>query len=826
MRAFLYILLLFAVFSALAAPLPPPGSPERLTDLRWLSRPQEGTRLLDVDADGTRKLERIDGGFLVLKVDGPGVLDAFATGSLDATLGIEADGQWVWSGTLRAATGVKDGLFAPPLVYWCGNAGYFLAPVGFRQSLRIVCDRDTLPRYLSYRTLPKGAVVMPASPDPKSEYGRLLTAAGAAWKSSALDFAHTVPPARAYARDFVLRPGQTATALSLTGSGDIVHLEFHCNPALTGTLREVVAEIRYDGATEPQIRLPLPELAGLPHPWTVGRWDGYNGTLAAGLQYPWYINTPRTYFPEATFILNLPLPYGKGVTITLVNRSDRMQFTGYTRAVVQPLSEKDAQSASRLCAFRAVTPITPDGESTLLSVPGNGQIVGLSLFTTGSDSYPACCRGYALTLDTGDGAPFPAYLGLLPLWFRGAYGGATPGNAVLNYPRYEQNYSGFTRHFLTDPLSIPRGLQLRFAAGTKAPGSPTSATAVALWYQYGTPFAAPALPTHAETLPYTDYGTHTWLWEAENLAPLITAHGGEVRVVDDVMHDYHPSMGKYLVLSPDQAGDYYDLPIPLPANRYIAVSTATLWGPNRGVYEARIISKESAQYPPYFPQTDAFFRGRAVGDVPMVSPILVGQGLAHRRDDGVGNTVPFCNPAPDGDGIIRFICQAKTLSSPGFLLALDRLGIAAPPPTAKGWRECEDWVNGDARSGLMSYLPAYGRASWSGWGALCLSAPQNGALTLQVALLTGPAQPKELHVKGCLGVKQGGWSVSVNGGESIPLRPGKDDQEIVEWTIPLNGVTVPGTFTVEFTCTVPAEKLPGYAPIPNAELALDAWTIK
>ena len=90
------------------------------------------------------------------------------------------------------------------------------------------------------------------------------------------------------------------------GSGELIHLEFHVSPALSGSLREVVVELRYDGAQEPAVRLPLPEFVGVPHPWINGRWQSYNGTLAAGLQYPWYVNTPRFYFPEDTFHFNLP----------------------------------------------------------------------------------------------------------------------------------------------------------------------------------------------------------------------------------------------------------------------------------------------------------------------------------------------------------------------------------------------------------------------------------------------------------------------------------------------------------------------------------------
>jgi hypothetical protein len=133
------------------------------------------------------------------------------------------------------------------------------------------------------------------------------------------------------------------------GSGEITRLEFHLNPALNGTLREVVAEVYYDGAAEPALRLPLPDLAGTPHPWLIQRWHHYNGTLAAGIRYPWQINIPRIYFPEDTFLLNYPLPYANGLRIDLVNRSEDMRFTGFSRALVEPLSAREAAAAGRLC---------------------------------------------------------------------------------------------------------------------------------------------------------------------------------------------------------------------------------------------------------------------------------------------------------------------------------------------------------------------------------------------------------------------------------------------------------------------------------------------
>ena len=54
--------------------------------------------------------------------------------------------------------------------------------------------------------------------------------------------------------------GARATVLKLEGSGEITHLAFELIPPLTGSLRQVVVELYYDGAAAPSLRLPLTEL--------------------------------------------------------------------------------------------------------------------------------------------------------------------------------------------------------------------------------------------------------------------------------------------------------------------------------------------------------------------------------------------------------------------------------------------------------------------------------------------------------------------------------------------------------------------------------------
>ncbi|MHB9023922.1 MAG: hypothetical protein ACYC7E_07050 [Armatimonadota bacterium] len=820
-----------------------PGSPETLTDWRWLARPPQGQRIVDSEMDGKTKYPAADGAFVVFQAEGPGVVDHFMTADGAAVLTFQVDGQTFWSGKLHdaylqatAKGGKVTPFFSASVMIAGGGMYHLIAPIGYSRTLRILSSKEMLPRYISYRTFPKGTAVLPASANQAGEYGRKLREAGDALQSG-VDFTDGV-----YARiaseqrqEIVLPAQGRVTALRAHGSGEVARLEFHLNPALTGTLREVVAEFYYDGAAEPALRLPLPDLAGTPHPWLIQRWHRYNGTLAAGIRYPWFIHTPRIHFPEDTFLLNFPIPFANGLRIDLVNRSEDMRFTGFTRALVEPLSTREAAAAGRLCGTRLITPLAPgDTPAPLMKIPGPGALVALGLFTTGGGRWPAAINKYIVSL-AADGAEPVTGLGIVPLWFRGRYGGAQ-SSFLWNHPVFGDQYAGCMRNFVTDPVTFQGESVFGFTPGVDGNGAPTQATVIALWYRFGgTPYVAPALPACAETLPYVKFGTHPaskgsqlfWEVEAEDLVPMCLTYGGHVRVVEDIEHDYHPSMGKYLHYVADRAGDYVDCVASFPPSRYFAVGTGTLWGPNRGNFEMDILSREGGKSPPSFPQGDDFYRGRVLGSVPMTAPVFVGQSERFLRDDGTAYPAAFLNPAPDDDGVIRFICQTKPMNSTAYLLALDMLRLDMPPPAPAGWLEFEDGVLPEVSGDLTARLPKYGRFDWSGWGALLLASPQGGKAVIRALAPTGPAAPVTLSLKGCLGPKQGTWQVRVAGvADPFTLTPGKDEKEIVEWKIPVKGLTLPGEITLEFLCIAPGEKEARAVQAPKAELALDAWSIK
>lgn len=849
---FLALMLLAHLPEACCADSSPlPGSPARLADWRWLARPPEGERHVVAQLPGQPKLPECEGGFLLLEAHGPGVLDHLLVADGRATLTLLVDGSRLWSGTMDDAIQAADdaksdtagkGLpfFPSPLAFSGGPLRHLIAPVGFERTLRVVVDKATVPHFLSYRTFAPGTKVYPASSNPQGSYVQELHAAAGILQAGVTFPADAFPQAPETQREFVLQAKSRETVLDVPGSGELVHLEIHVSPALSGSLREVVAELRYDGAAEPAVRLPLPELAGIPHPWIVHRWHAYNGTLAAGLQYPWYVNRPRFYFPEDTFHLNLPIPFASGLRLNLVNRSDKMRFTGSVRARAVPLSEPDARNCGRLCAMRVVCPVPVGADpQPLLRLPGAGHLVGLGLFTAGGASYPPAVHNCVLSLVRDSGPPIVGQ-GVVPLWFMGAYGGSLGNRPIWNHPLYDDQFAGVMRYFVTDPLPFARDMVFGFTPGTDGKGAPTEATALAFWYRFGSsPLAAPPLPARAEPLPHSTFGTHAaqkdsrldWEVEAEDMVSTAQVHGGEVRAEEDADHNYHPSAGRYLHYVADRAGDYLDCAVPFPPTRYFAVGTAALWGPNRGTFEMDVLSRQQAESPPEFAQGDAFYLGRVLGHVPMKAPIFVGQDLRSLRDTGTEYPPPFLNPAPDQEGVVRFICQAKPQDSTAYLLKLDKLRLDRPPSTAAPWREFEDLADAETVGDLTARRPEQGRFEWSGWGAVALVSTPDGRAVFRALVPAGQGQVSEVVVKGCLGPEQGVWQVKVLQGEvsvstATRLAPGKDDTEVVEWRVPATGIRLPGTVLMEFTCLEAGQKTEPSRPPRKAELALDAWAAK
>lgn len=199
--------------------------------------------------------------------------------------------------------------------------------------------------------------------------------------------------------------------------------------------------------------------------------------------------------------------------------------------------------------------------------------MGLGLFLTGNElAFPPAARNAIVAIEIDSGKPI-AGPGILPLWFQGIYGGPVLDRPCWNHPRFEHRYAGAMRHFIPDPVPFEKKMILAFTPGVDSRGVLPKATALLFWYDFNKRHrAAPDLPERAEPLPYSVYRTQPAtrdarpfrVFEAESFLPLAMAHGGQVLVVEDKAHDFHPSNGAYLYYRAERPGDYLDCLVPFP----------------------------------------------------------------------------------------------------------------------------------------------------------------------------------------------------------------------------------------------------------------------
>jgi hypothetical protein len=244
-----------------------------------------------------------------------------------------------------------------------------------------------------------------------------------------------------------------------------------------------------------------------------------------------------------------------------------------------------------------------------------------------------------------------------------------------------------------------------------------------------------------------------------------------------------------------------------------------------------VLSQQQAQSPPEFPQGDKFYLGRVLGHAPMKAPVFVGQDLRSLRDTSTEYPPPFLNPSPDQEGVVRFICLSKPQESTAYLMKLDKLRLDLPPPTAQGWLEFEDLATAEASGDLNAWRPKQGRFEWSGWGAVAVASPPGGQAIFRALLPTARAPVSEVVLKGSLGPQQGVWRARILQPEApvsaaTSLLPGKDENELVEWTLPAAGLRLPGAVLLEFTCVEAGQNAERSPPASKAELVLDVWAVR
>lgn len=343
-----------------------------------------------------------------------------------------------------------------------------------------------------------------------------------------------------------LEPHQSHDLLSVTGAGTIRHLWITVSAKSPTYLRELVLEMRWDGAAQPSVRAPLGDFFCLGH-----------ARVAPFSSLPFSVVTGGSVEQQnfAAFNCWLPMPYATGARITIINEGgapvpslyyyvdydaldhlppDTLRFHAYYRQERPTRAVLDLSDPQMSWQRVAATPNLSAQENYLiLETQGRGHYIGCTLsvdhtnpirgggwFGEGDDmifidgrpgpgspprpeSRPGANDAWPPTLHgTGTEDYFCA------AWGYPAHRHATPFHGVtLAGVRHGETleYAGkwsMYRFHLADPVMFERTLRVTIEHG-HANCHASDYSSVAYWYQLPLVELAP-LPPVAERLPLSD----------------------------------------------------------------------------------------------------------------------------------------------------------------------------------------------------------------------------------------------------------------------------------------------------------------------------------
>ncbi len=758
-------LVALTVGAAAWAELPAPGDPATLTDLRWLARAGGNDREFATGAP--------DG----VELTGPGVLDYLVLG-YPTTLTIEVDGRVIFDGSPREQwrqlyvepkTEEWGALpWAWPLVHAGGAYHCSALPIPFAQSCRVSVGERPDALWMSWRRLD-------APPALRFGDDAYLAALAAAHEQLSGDVSACAPHdgAREVRASAYCPAGGRAELIALDGPGEVVGMRLRMQPGALDLLRHQVIELTIDGVTS--VRMPLVDLVGVSHPWPQA-WQPRAGDHAAGIVDP-YKRSGGRVDPAVVAYLKLPIPFARSLRLGLLNRSERLTSNFEAQLLVAPLA--DTASIGRLCGTSVRVPLAVEGETELFAPPGEGRLVGLSVFATGHGSDWAWRSESEVALIGPDG-PIASGFGLLPLGMQGMSGSSVIAALAWNHNSLQPTgRCGAGRHLWLDPIDLPGGSRIVWQAS--GADGPTAAEVGALWYEWDGDYEAPAIPAGVVELPTAWHAMRTpapggWAAEAEELASAAEASAGEVRAAATGALDVFASGDAYLAWNAERPGDYVDLPVWLPESRYARVWVHRLLFMAGGTFAITLEPPDDAAAVAYT-KSDAGYLGRVLGRATTEASLDCYEVWPHRQAYRF-DMPPMLNPAPGKLGRLRFTCITKPPASRGYLLAIDQLGIDPAPRAQDGWREVEALTSVRVTQGLSAEVMPFGRADLSGWGGRELLAGRVGEVTITLIGPGGPPATRVVELRGL--AVEGEWAA----GEA-PLASPPNAKEPSVWRLPV-----------------------------------------
>jgi len=808
------LLVMVLVGAGDAAPIPHDGDPRRLLDLRWLARPLGGEPFLVDTFSEPGKPKKHGKTFVLAEIEGPGVVEHL-TLYTRAKLWIEVDGRTIWEGhpakdwpAIYVPPKPKDRgtpPFAFPMVQTAWGPSHMALPIPFDKRLVLRADAGNVPLWLAGRQLR----YIGRRRVTDASYRKAADEVFANWNGPIHD-PYPIPGSRKMRLEAYVEASSRARLLELPGSGEVTGLKLRIDPPAFSVLRQLVIEITADGLSEPTLRMPILDFVGVTHPWPHA-WFSMAGDRVAGLTNGVYrVNKQNRHQDQFILYFKLPIPFQRGLRIDVRNRSAELPVIVRGTARVCPLSSKEAGRALRLCGTsRRLDLPRNKGQVDLLTLPGDGHLVGFSFFTTGHQTFGEWRSRLRIELLDARRRRLASGPGLNPYgkWGNNQMFRALTWNHNSNGPK---GLMGAGRHFWLDPRPIGTGATLRYSGG--GPNGPGRAEVGVIWYQKPgsdgrVAYAAPAQPSDVEPLPAVYRGWRRpgkpggWGAEAESLAASATATDGWVRAETVGAWDAFASGAAYLAWNARRPGASMDLLVPTPPTLYVQPWYHRLQFPSGASFELELVRLNEPVTRAEYSKDDAGFRSRVLGQSTGRARIN-SFGVVPWRQPGVDMLPIMRNPSPGHLARLRFRCITK--QGRAYLLVLDQLGMNPCPATPKGWQEFEAAPVIEAGLDVTADLMKYGRRDFHGWGGREMQARLPGAATIMLVRLTAAPAGKSVQIRGRL--EEGRWTLRVQGeatGEvTLELKKGdKPPAEPSLWTIPLSGpLAAPVTARLSVQC--------------------------
>jgi len=516
---------------------------------------------------GKYSFVRKEAGCLVLAdLEGPGLITRFHTPTpTDDIVEFYFDGEAAPRLSLKVHE-MFDGRHSPflaPLVWTGAGGSVSYAPLAFRKSCKVLVKAESFQFIqINHVKLPAETAIETFQPDASDAFLARMKEIGRLFGRTGSDISDKIAPPGAKievgAVQAPLAPGQPLILFASNKPGRLVGLRLGPAAAFTGSERDIILRMFWDGEEKPAVEAPVGDFFG----FSFGRPSMRSLFLGSA---------------DDTCYVYLPMPYDKSARVELV--SERASGAPVAvRAEVLHAAAGRAGSEGRFYArWRRENP-PKEGESyTYLKTTGQGRVVGVVLqaqgpvpgqtpFFEGDDR--AVIDGEFAIPGTGSEDSFNGGWYDVPGRWYGRV--SFPLSGCLDYLKPQARTGGY-RWYIADALGYGKDIDFTIEHGPEGNRIATDYASLVFFYSRGTPTGyepLPALearraadPSRIVFIPGWNVPIRSFSLENATLLKTVTAIGEEktrilsLKVQDaDIFGPHHiafgldvPSAGRYRI---------------------------------------------------------------------------------------------------------------------------------------------------------------------------------------------------------------------------------------------------------------------------------------